>query len=245
MNLKNIRLSGSDLKIIAVIAMFLDHLAATVLVRCLVTGVFWDQAAWYEVYQVMRNIGRVAFPIYCFLLVEGFIHTSDRRKYALRLFLFALISEIPFDLAFNAQVLEFGYQNVFFTLWLGLLLMMAIDAVERHTEQQFLRFFYTAALIIGTMFAAHLLKTDYSYYGIMCIAALYLFRGSRLLQVLAGCLVFFWWELPAIAAFAPIYLYSGERGSRMKYFFYIFYPAHLMILYVVCVFLGSAGVSVV
>ncbi len=115
MNLKNIRLSGSDLKIIAVIAMFLDHLAATVLVRCLVTGVFWDQAAWYEVYQVMRNIGRVAFPIYCFLLVEGFIHTSDRRKYALRLFLFALISEIPFDLAFNAQVLEFGYQNVFFT----------------------------------------------------------------------------------------------------------------------------------
>lgn len=125
-------LSGSALKIIAIVTMLIDHIAATVIIRILKFGGYNDGL--YQLYRVMRNIGRIAFPIFCFLLVEGFMHTRDREKYALRLGCFAAVSEIPFDLAFNGKVLEVGYQNVFFTLLLGLLTMMAYDAVMNQSR---------------------------------------------------------------------------------------------------------------
>ncbi len=245
MERQNIGISGSSLKVIAVAAMLIDHIAAVVLARYLISGRGMLSAEWYELYRVMRNIGRIAFPIYCFLLVEGFTHTRDQRKYALRLFLFALLSEIPFDLAFQSKVIETGYQNVFFTLFLGLLTIMAMAEAEKRIDGKLPRGLVDAVLIVAGMLAAYALQTDYSYYGVMCIAALYLFRGNRLLQILAGCLAFFWWELPAVAAFVPIYFYNGKRGSNIKYFFYVFYPAHLMILYVICVLLGIDGVPAI
>ena len=138
-------LSGSTLKIIAVVTMLIDHIGAAILARMMMVNGLGgiDQSdttavmQWYsnnttlfQVYQVMRSIGRIAFPIFCFLLVEGFEHTHDRKKYALRLGLFALISEIPFDLAFSSEVLEFQYQNVFFTLFIGMLTMWVYRMVE-------------------------------------------------------------------------------------------------------------------
>ena len=125
-------LSGSALKMIAIATMLIDHIAATVIIRVLKFGGYNDSL--YQLYRVMRNIGRIAFPIFCFLLVEGFMHTRDREKYALRLGCFAAISEIPFDLAFNGKILEVGYQNVFFTLLLGLLTMMAYDSVMKQSR---------------------------------------------------------------------------------------------------------------
>ena len=105
-------LTGSTLKIIAMIAMLIDHIGAAVLVRVIrSTG----DMSLYEGYTILRKIGRIAFPIFCFLLVEGFIHSSDKKKYALRLGIFALLSEVPFDLAFQSKVVGFEYQNVFFT----------------------------------------------------------------------------------------------------------------------------------
>lgn len=126
-------LSGSTIKIIAVAAMFIDHAAAAVLVRYLVNGIqtasaagnayAWEQehAMLYSAYYLMRNIGRLGFPIFCFLLAEGFQRTGSVRKYALRLGIFALISELPFNLAICGQVSNLGYQNVYFTLLFGLL----------------------------------------------------------------------------------------------------------------------------
>ena len=147
-------LSGSALKIIAIVTMLIDHIAATVIIRILKFGGYNDGL--YQLYRVMRNIGRIAFPIFCFLLVEGFMHTRDREKYALRLGCFAAVSEIPFDLAFNGKVLEVGYQNVFFTLLLGLLTMMAYDAVMNQSRWSvWKRTALSTIAILAGMFAAH------------------------------------------------------------------------------------------
>lgn len=123
-------ISGSTVKLIGIAAMLIDHIAASVLARILVSG-GWNRQL-YSVYSIMRDIGRLGFPIFCFLLVEGVGRTRSKTKYALRLGLFALISEIPFDLAFSAKVLEFGYQNVFFTLFFGMLALCAYEFVSSH-----------------------------------------------------------------------------------------------------------------
>ncbi len=237
-------LSGSTLKLIAIITMLIDHVAAAVIVRILLSG-HWTEEL-YEVYRIMRTIGRLAFPIFCFFLVEGFEHTRDRKKYALRLFLFALISEIPFDLAFSARVLEFEYQNVFFTLLIGLLTLLAFHAVEERKDwHPLIRTILLALVVAAGMGLALWMKTDYDAKGVMCILLLYVFRKKRSIQILAGCLFFSWWELPALASFFLLALYNGTRGLRMKYFFYLFYPVHLLILYAVCLLMGTAGIAAV
>lgn len=253
-------LSGSTLKMIAIITMLIDHTGAAILARLLMQNgmgdlnpedltatMQWltDNAVLYYTYTVMRMIGRVAFPIFCFLLVQGFEHTHDKKKYALRLGLFALISEIPFDLAFSSKVLEFNYQNVFFTLFIGLLTMIVYHAVEEKTEWHIaLRVLLYILIVAAGMGIAELLKTDYSAIGVFCIMVLYICRKKKPLQIAAGCISFLW-ELTAPLAFIPIGFYNGKRGWKMKYFFYIFYPAHLLILYVICYFMGITGYSAV
>lgn len=250
-------LSGSTLKLIAVITMIIDHIGAAILGRLLyvegigglngtdteaVTRWLMEHAALYGTYSVLRVIGRIAFPIFCFLLIEGFEHTKDRKKYALRLGLFALISEIPFDLAFNSKVLEFGYQNVFFTLFIGLITITVFHAIEERDDwNRALSIVLRIAAAFLGMAAAHFLCTDYAEKGIMCIVILYLFRKNKKWQILAGCLAFFWWELPALLAFIPIALYNGTRGLRLKYAFYLVYPVHLLILYLICVAMGISA----
>ena len=108
-------ISAATLKWIALITMTIDHFAASGLFSQLAYGmVGWRLAD--QLYMLLRIIGRLAFPIYCFLLAEGFRHTRSRERYALRLGLFALISEIPFDLAACHVVWDWNDQNVFFTL---------------------------------------------------------------------------------------------------------------------------------
>lgn len=237
-------LSGSTLKLIALITMLIDHIGATILARELI-AVQWTQTL-YWVYRAMRMVGRIAFPIYCFLLVEGFLHTRDRKKYALRLLLFALISEVPFDLAFSGKLLEFGYQNVFFTLFIGLITMMAVQTVEeRENWNPWMR--CVGLLVTGAagMLLAYFMQTDYDAIGVLCILALYLFRQTRGMQILAGCIAFGSFELPALVAFIPIAFYNGKRGADFKYLFYIFYPLHLFVLYFICRCMGIAGISVI
>lgn len=235
-------IDGSTLKLIAVITMLIDHLAAGVLLRYLQTD--WTDTG-YELYSLMRGIGRIAFPIFCFLLTEGFMHTKSRGRYALRMGVFALISEVPFDLLFRGRILETGYQNVFFTLLIGVCTMTVIDAIGQrqkgHTEQQAAAFAAAqiAAAVCG-MALAQALRTDYAARGVMCMLVFYVFRKNRAAQIIAGCLAFVWWEPPALLAFCPIALYNGKRGRNIKYFFYLFYPVHLLLLYLLCAALGLA-----
>lgn len=248
-------ISGSTIKIIAIVAMLIDHIGATILERVLVNvglvsimgsndtdrimQFMSEYGGLLALYFIMRQlIGRIGFPIFCFLLVEGFAHTHDVRKYALRLGAFALISEIPFDLAFHGKAFYWGYQNVFFTLFLGLVVMIIYRAIEEKLKvNKYVKILlYVLALVAGAA-VAELLKTDYSAIGVVCIMVLYIFRKKKWQQILAGCIAFLW-EITAPLAFIPISFYNGKRGLQMKYFFYAFYPLHLLILYLIAYFFG-------
>ncbi len=224
--------SGSTLKLIAVITMLIDHMGLGVVGRLMMRKPYL-----YDIYAAMRGVGRLAFPIYIFLLVEGVRNTRSIGKYTLRMGVFALISEIPFDLAFHAKALEFTYQNVFFTLFIGLLVIRALDGVAGIVNNKFIGLLLQAAVLAAGAAGAELIRADYGAKGILCIAVIYIFSYDRRLQLLTGCMAFFWeWE--AIFAFIPIAFYNGSRGIRLKYIFYIFYPLHLLLIYLLCLAMG-------
>lgn len=245
---------GSTLKLIAVIAMLIDHIAASILVQLIVTNPvnYVDHKLQMTpiviAYYIMRGIGRIAFPIYIFLLLEGFAHTHNRLWYLGRLTLFALISEIPFDMALQisrkrfltGHIVEFDYQNVFFTLAIGLLTIMLIDKVWDCKRE-----IYTKVLIdcfiagLGMELAA-LLQTDYGAAGVAAIVAAYIFRKWRIPQMIALCLPLIysdWLEAVALINVFPVAFYNGRRGWKLKWIFYAFYPAHLLILGIIRLFI--------
>ena len=251
---------GSTLKIIAMIAMLIDHIGSAICGRMMMaagfgeisggteeTVVAWvtENADLYSTYYMFRMIGRIAFPIFCFLLVEGFKHTKDAKKYALRLFAFALLSEIPFDLAFQSKVLEVSHQNVFFTLAIGVVTMMAYKWVEdKQIQNVVTRILCQILVLMVGMAAAQFLRTDYSALGVLAIMGLYIFRNARLYQIAVIGLVFIQ-NMSAWFAMLPILIYNDKRGMNMKWPFYIFYPAHLLILFAICYFMGLAGYAAV
>lgn len=211
------------LKWIAILTMAIDHTAAVLLP--------YDST----LYLVMRCIGRVAFPIFVFLLIEGFQHTSNVKKYLLRLGAFALISEVPFDLAIFGRVIEFSHQNIFFTLFIGLLSIYLIGIVEKtYYRKPALQILLNAGITIVFSCLAGFLKTDYDFGGVLLIIAFYLFRKSKLLLTLCLLIVagvlFGGIEIYAVLGMIPIVFYNGKKGKSMKYFFYLFYPAHLLLL---------------
>ena len=229
--------SGFALKIIAVVTMTIDHAGK----------VFFPEYMW------MTMIGRLAFPLFCFLLTEGFIHTGNVRKYLARLFVFALISEIPFDWALHGRIFYWDAQNVFFTLLLGLLVIAGLHLVEQHfagttVGKTILRVGLNAVIILTGCVLALVLKTDYDFKGILAITVLYLFRNRKKAQMWAGVIIFLLMdslEMFAALSFILIWFYNGTRGRQNKYFFYFFYPAHLLLLWLVCVAMGIAGIPAI
>ena len=235
-------ISSSSLKLIAMVTMLIDHIGAVILEPLLISGSIsagWDRV--YEADQFMRLvIGRAAFPIFCFLLVEGFCRTSDSFKYLLRMFLFALLSEPSFDLALSGTIPEFGYQNVMFTLVVGLLVMQACEYAKSKIPSGW-GYTVSSVLILAAGFLlAEFLRTDYGGYGVLCIAVLYHFRKDRRVQIIAGTVAFIAGdfllngslnELLAPLGFLAVAMYDGRKGLKLKYFFYLFYPLHLLVLY--------------
>ena len=226
---KGFGISGSFLKTIALLSMTIDHFGAVIIESFMMNPEF-DMEFWRTLYWPFRYIGRVAFPIFCFLLVEGFGHTKNQKKYLFRMFLFALLSEIPFNLAFEGKIIAPGYQNIFWELALGIVLMMVIQKIEKSRRNTFFNFsLIFLAVLLGAVIA-EVLSFDYGEHGIISIAVLYYFRKYKGVQLLAGALSFLWyWK--AMFGFLPIALYNGKRGRNIKYAFYIFYPSHLLIFY--------------
>ena len=226
-------IDASVLKYIAIITMLIDHIGAVLVLPMVYEQGFGSSV--HVVYQILRNIGRVAFPIFCFFLVEGFCYTRDVKKYALRLFLFALISEIPFDLAFWGGPFKFQGQNVYFTLLIGLGVMAGLKYIDTKGFQSDGKIVAAriAVTAVGCMLAV-ILETDYHMYGVLSIVVLYMYRleGNRVKQLLMGAITFLW-EPWALLAFPMLYLYNGQRGRQPKYLFYAFYPVHNLVLYLI------------
>ena len=211
--------SGSALKIIAVVSMVIDHCAYYLMD---------DNTMAYE---VMRCFGRIAFPVFAFLVAEGFAHTRNRMRYFLSLLLFAAVSEVPWYLLNGAD----GTHNVMFTLALGVL---ALATFERLREHRILCCFF----ILLTAWLATWLETDYEWRGMLLIVVFYLLgfgKGKfvtlrRMMQLLfAFPLMMHYGITGALLACAVIFLYDGTRGfihgNVAKYGFYVFYPAHLLL----------------
>ncbi len=219
-------MSGFVLKMIALITMLIDHTASILL----------EGSKWYL---LLRIIGRLAFPIFCFLLVEGYFHTKDVYKYLKRLGLFAILSEIPFDMAFADNITRFDFldnQNVFFTLFIGLSVIHLMTLVETKFRSNIIisNLLNCAVVLIGS-FIALLLSSDYSMYGILIIVSFYIFRNNKWVLTVVLLLLFYqlggFVQAFGILSMLFIFLYNGKKGTSLnRYIFYGFYPVHLIIL---------------
>lgn len=212
------------LKILACVTMLIDHVGYVV----------YGTTSWFN------YIGRFAFTIFAFQISEGYIHTKNLKKYLSRLGIFALISQIPFML-FEYSI-GFDYTlNIFFTLFLGLLCIIAFDKLDNK--------FLSLLIIFVLCFIGEYIKVDYGYWGILLILLFFVFKNNKLLMVLSFLLMCIYKYLPylinynfhyayiiiTIATFTsiiPILLYNGKLGLKTKYLLYIFYPLHLLILYI-------------
>ncbi len=230
-------LSGSTLKIIACVSMVVDHFFHMHRLRY-VDYILdnWDFDAverYLQIYRIGRGIGRLAFPIYCFLLVEGFFHTKNLKKYLLRLFVMAILSEHAFNLLATGNMVDLDFQNVFLTLFIALLTICGMNKVRMRTGiPGVLRAVFMTCIAAAGCAAAYFLKTDYDYNGVLSIVIIYLLHFNRPLTCIGGALSFAW-ERIAPLSFIPIFLYDGRRGLKAKYFFYFFYPAHIYLLYII------------
>lgn len=240
-------LSYSSLKLIAMVLMLMDHMWAT-----LIPGNMW-----------MTWVGRMAFPIFAYQVAQGAIHTGDRRKYARRLLIFALISEIPFNLMYMSSPIFPFHQNVIFTLLFG---FMAIIAVQKWEEKQSRKQLVFSILQAGFwILLGMLLLVDYSWQGVCTVLGFYLlekienqplrgimqvallillnqvfFNGNYIPLSLLGWEFEFHTQCYAVGALVFIWFYNGKKGISKKWFQYLgylFYPLHMLGLYLLSVIL--------
>lgn len=218
-------ISADTLKWIAMATMFLDHIGAVVLEY--IPQI--ELPAVNVTYYVLRYIGRLAFPIYCFLLVEGYKHTRNQMRYLRDLLIFAVISEIPFEICFMTEPGN-GFHNIFWTLSLGLGVMLALD----YAKTKFVNATWVNLLImLAGAFIAETIGCDYGAIGILLIFILYQTRDDRAKQSVFGAIAMLY-EVTGPIAFILTFFYNGERKiKKYKYAFYAFYPVHLLLLYLV------------
>ncbi|MCL2578226.1 MAG: conjugal transfer protein TraX [Defluviitaleaceae bacterium] len=233
-------MSAFTLKIIALITMLIDHIGAII-----------PEAFGFEPTGInfFRVIGRVAFPIFAYLIAEGFRHTKNRGKFLTRLGIFALISEIPFDLALNENINFFAKTNIFYTLFLGGAAIITYEYIRGDKKTLDIFAFFP---VIGFMWLANALTTDYGALGVAFIFCMYAVNHKKLrLAVMAFFCVLLQSfivilllrgeisNIPTIhllllpTTLIPVLLfafYNGERGANFKWLFYIAYPAHLAVL---------------
>lgn len=209
------------LKMIAIISMVIDH----------VGYIFLDYGT--TQYAVFRGIGRIAFPIFCFLIVEGFHHTRSHVNYLIRLCIFALLSEIPFDLAFRGTWFDLSHQNVFITLAFGLASIFCLE--EMNNRRLFI------IPLVAMWAAAYLVHCDYGIGGVLLINMFYLTKKSPWMRVVLTALIMYLFygpsELCGLIALPLIMLYNGKHGTSLKMIFYWFYPVHLLVLHFLSVYI--------
>lgn len=221
---KNFQINGAVLKYIAFISMFIDHFN-----KAIITPYLNYQQPLVAISTIFDIIGRIAFPIFAFMIVEGFYKTKSRGKYLRNLLIFAIISEIPYDMFQSKIFINNRSQNIMWALALGLLTLIIVDKLKGKIKNKY-TWLILSILVVGVnAIIATLLSFDYDYYSIIIIFILYLFYDKRLVGSLISYLVIIK-EVYAILGFAVINFYNGEKGKQNKLFNYLFYPVHLLIL---------------
>lgn len=228
------------LKILAILFMTFDHIGV-----CL--GLSYTDGYYtlsgimsLDTYNNLRTIGRLAFPIFCYLIVEGLTYTKNVVNYIIRLFIFALLSQVPFSLMTRRTPFDFYHNlNVYFTLAFGLITIAVIDYFKKKQKsgtinKPILYLISAVAIICSTTFA-DTIRTDYSGYGVLIIVIFYVFKDMPLLTLIALYLATYNMstdlELYALFALIFIILHNHKKGPSMKYFFYLYYPLHMLVLY--------------
>lgn len=221
-------LTMRDLKIIAYVTMAIDHIGAVIIIRMLQNYHFLDLPISFEslriIYMGLRLIGRIAFPIYCYNLVEGYLKTKDIKKYMLRILMFAIVSEVPFDLALYEVTFYWGYNNVIWNLLIGLICIFWSERIARGKPYLKLAIFALGAAV------ATIIKADYYYFGVLFVFLFYSTMGNDKMRNISMTLATMW-EYTAPLALIPIQKYNGEKGMATGRWLYWFYPAHFLILY--------------
>lgn len=232
-------INGDLLRLLAIISMTIDH------TRVAVDGDMW-----------MKYVGRLAFPVFAFQIAEGFIHTSNLKKYFLRILIFAIVSEIPFNVFCSSEVFFPQYQNVLVTFALSIVALKLVQMAKK--EPAPLKIAGAGLSVAFIVFLAEVLHVDYGGAGVVIVVAFYLFRDfpfAFLAQFATVFIVFVFFypgrpvllgfgdsifRLPvqafALFSFVPIWLYNGKKGKKSKilqYGFYSFYPAHIALLCVI------------
>ena len=221
------------LKIIAMVSMVFDH----------VGDMFFPELAW------PRMIGRLAMPIFSFCIAEGYIHTSDKGRYLRRMGIFALVSEAPFDLAFEGR-LNLTHQNIMLTFFLAIIALMLFDRIRGEKQEDTGKYsagrtFLGVCAVLGMAVIALLVKADYTLFAVIAVFLFYVLRDSgQLIRTGAG--VGFLAVTRTVGYYCttglsliPLLLYNGKKGKGLKWLFYAFYPGHLLILYLMKLLLNG------
>ena len=220
-------LDGTTLKLIAMISMVFDHVGDN----------FFPDQTW------MRIIGRIAMPIFAFCISEGFSHTHDKIRYLTRMGIFACISEIPFDLVTTGKILEFSdHQNIMLTFFWAILGLILYERITKGRKKGSMVLGIAVLLIFGV--CSIILKLDYNMLAVGLIDIYYLLRNKAPIWNNAAAIAYhvvmrnmgiYWFGL---LGFIPILLYNGKRGKGLKWLFYVFYPGHLLLIWIIKMILG-------
>ncbi len=208
-------MSALQIKIIAIIAMVIDHMGLF----------FFPQFVW------LRFIGRLAFPLFAWLIANGARHTHNIKRYLIRLFLFAFLSQVPFTLANRLIDPHFQDLDVLFTLFLGLVAIWGIQKMKYWVER--------LVIIFVCIAAAQILQTDYGGFGVAVVVTFYLFYtnfkrlvGAQIVLFFLSCFILSPVEVFGLVALVFISMYNNQPGFRAKYLFYVFYPMQYVLYYV-------------
>lgn len=230
--------TSGDLKLIACGAMLLSHLAQSGLIY---------QMGYIKTADLFMLIGRISMPLFCFILVQGIILSKNRKKYLNRILIFALISEIPFDLVFSDSIFNIYSQNVFFSLFFGGLMIYFWELVKVSQLNKYIKVGFTIIIFAASIFWAEFFMADYDTNAIIAIGLIYFAKDNRILTILAIIIGFLFEAsvggeeliIPCMVylSIPCILLYNGKRGTYNKWYFYGFYPIHLLVIYLLKIIL--------
>ena len=226
-------MTAFTLKMIAIISMVLDHVKYAI----------------PQTNSILTSyLGRLAFPIFSFLISEGFVHTHNRGKYILRILIFAIISQLPFYFFSHNLSHSKANLNILFTFEFALIGLYLMELIIKKGKYKKLNYLITIIILAMILIIAYLLHPDYSIYGIGLVWLFYLFRNSMLLKsigfmilnilqykkfLITGKCYYIFFSFMPLMSLIFILLYNGKQGRKMKYFFYLFYPLHFIILYLI------------